>query len=168
MSNLHPVLVLILLTLSPNIVIADLFGSESYEDCILENMEGVESDVAARAVQSACRTKTAAEPASKPDYDNTCYFLFDPKTSKFNQISTADYENLKKDHNRTFLRRNGVTGQELKVTEELLIKADRDEATNARAIANLLSNLLKHVSFPEEIPEEYIKTQADRVPYCSR
>ena len=26
MSNLHPVLVLILLTLSPNIVIADLFG----------------------------------------------------------------------------------------------------------------------------------------------
>lgn len=147
---------------------ADLFGSESYEDCILENMKGIESDRAARAVQSACLTKTAPKPRSKPEYDNTCYFLFDPKTNKFSQISEAGYENLKKNHNITFLPRNGVTRQELKVTGDLLIKADREEATNAPAIAELLSNLYKHVFFPPEIPEDYIKTQAIRVPYCSR
>ena len=168
MSNLHPVLVLILLTLSPNIVIADLFGSESYEDCILENMEGVESDVAARAVQSACRTKTAAEPKSEPDYDNTCDFIFDPKNNRFNRIATANRETLIKDHNMELFVRNGVTRQELKVAEDLLKKADREEATNARAIALLLMKLLKSVYFPVEIPREYIKTQADRVPYCSR
>ena len=168
MSNFHPVLILIFLTSSPSIAMADLFGSESYEDCILENMKGIESDRAVRAVQSACLAKTAPKPRSKPEYDNTCYFLFDPKTNKFSQISEADYENLKKGHNRTFLPRNGVTRQELKVTEDLLIEADREEATNARAIADLLSNLLKHVFFPAVVPEDYIKTQADRVPFCSR
>jgi hypothetical protein len=168
MSNLHSVLVLILLTLSPNIVIADLFGSESYEDCILENMEGVESDVAARAVKSACRTKTAAEPKSEPDYDNTCDFIFDPKNNRFNRIATANRETLIKDHNRHLFVRDGVTQQELDVAEDLFKKADREKATNARAIALLFMKLLKFVYFPVEIPKEYIETQADRVPYCSR
>lgn len=33
--------------------------SQSYEDCILQNMRGVTSDVAARAVRQACDEKTA-------------------------------------------------------------------------------------------------------------
>jgi hypothetical protein len=32
----------------------------------------------------------------------------------------------------------------------------------------LFMTLVKQVYFPVEIPKEYIETQADRVPYCSR
>jgi hypothetical protein len=73
-----------------------------------------------------------------------------------------------KDHNRHLFVRDGVTQQELDVAEDLFKKADREKATNARAIALLFMKLLKFVYFPVEIPKEYIETQADRVPYCSR
>jgi hypothetical protein len=36
---------------------AQLFGPRNYEDCIIEGMQGVASDVAAVAVRSACREK---------------------------------------------------------------------------------------------------------------
>ena len=168
MSNLHPVLVLILLTLSSNIVIADLFGSESYEDCILENMEGVESDVAARAVQSACRTKTAAKPTSKPDYDNTCYFLFDLKTNRFNRINATDFEALPKTFDVTNLHRDGVGFDEVQLAASLLVEASENNSPNLEMLKILYSNLLKRIRHPTGISKEYIRAQADRVPYCSR
>ena len=168
MSNLHPVLVLILLTLSPNIVIADLFGSESYEDCILENMEGVELDLAARAVILACQTKTAAEPRSKPDYDNTCYFIFDPKTNRFNRIAATAYSDLKKNYESYRVARNGVSFDEIILTADLIVEARENDSPNLITLHILLDSLLKYILHPTEIPKEYIETQADRVPYCSR
>jgi hypothetical protein len=34
-----------------------LFGPKSYEDCVINNMKGVSSDDAARAIRNACRKK---------------------------------------------------------------------------------------------------------------
>lgn len=43
---------------------AGLFGPDNYDECILKGMKGVVSDVAARAIQSACRNKF---PETSPD-----------------------------------------------------------------------------------------------------
>ncbi|MCH9741341.1 MAG: hypothetical protein K0U38_10975 [Epsilonproteobacteria bacterium] len=37
--------------------VLNVFASESYSDCILENMKGVKSDIAAKAIKEACRSK---------------------------------------------------------------------------------------------------------------
>ena len=33
------------------------WGAENYDDCILENMKGAGSDVAAKAIKDACKAK---------------------------------------------------------------------------------------------------------------
>jgi hypothetical protein len=57
-------------------------GPSTYEECILENMKGVSSDIAARAIHGACRKKfsedlpspipapEAAAPAPAPEPAN--------------------------------------------------------------------------------------------------
>ena len=35
----------------------DLFGTQTYEDCIFENMKNVTSDVAAATIRNACQNK---------------------------------------------------------------------------------------------------------------
>ena len=47
----------------PLTVTAGLFGPDNYEECILDSMKGVTSDVAARAIAGACAKKF---PAEKP------------------------------------------------------------------------------------------------------
>ena len=45
---------------------AALFGPENYDECILESMKGVTSNVAASAIMKACRSKfPAAAPAAE-------------------------------------------------------------------------------------------------------
>jgi hypothetical protein len=41
---------------------AQLFGPRNYEDCIIEGMQGIASDLAAEAVRSACREKFPLPP----------------------------------------------------------------------------------------------------------
>ena len=40
---------------------ADLFGPDNYDECILESMKGVTSDVAARLIHRSCRNKFPKE-----------------------------------------------------------------------------------------------------------
>ena len=47
---------------------AGLFGPDNYDECILKGMRGVVSDVAARAIQDACRNKfPETQPESRRD-----------------------------------------------------------------------------------------------------
>lgn len=41
-------------------------GPDNYEDCILESMKGVTSDVAAKAIKAACRKKFPIEKVQQP------------------------------------------------------------------------------------------------------
>ncbi len=56
MTKLKIVTALALLFVSAS-AMAGLFGPATYDECILESMKGVQSDVAARAVAKACREK---------------------------------------------------------------------------------------------------------------
>ena len=47
--------IILLLSILPSVGTAHIFGPSNYEDCIIEGMQGVASDVAAVAVRSACR-----------------------------------------------------------------------------------------------------------------
>ncbi len=66
-----PVLV-ILLSFPPGVVHAEVSEYSSYDECILESLKGVSSDVAANAIITSCRSKfpaaapVAEEPAASP------------------------------------------------------------------------------------------------------
>jgi hypothetical protein len=45
---------------------ADWFGPDDYDECILESMKGVTSDVAAKAIIRACRKKFPSDAPTKP------------------------------------------------------------------------------------------------------
>ena len=47
----------------PTVALAGLFGPSTYDECVLENMKGVGSDLAARAVVASCRSQF---PVNKP------------------------------------------------------------------------------------------------------
>ena len=49
--------IILLLSVLPSVGTAQIFGPSNYEDCIIEGMQGVASDVAAVAVRSSCRKK---------------------------------------------------------------------------------------------------------------
>ena len=52
--------------LMPNASEAQFFGPADYDECILESMEGVTSDMAARAIIVSCRTKFPEERETDP------------------------------------------------------------------------------------------------------
>ena len=54
--------IILLLSVLPSVGNAQIFGPSNYEDCIIEGMQGVASDVAAVAVRSACREKFPNKP----------------------------------------------------------------------------------------------------------
>ena len=60
-------LVILILLASP--VHAGIFGPSTYEECILENMKGVQSDVAARQIARACRQQFPL-PAKADPFDD--------------------------------------------------------------------------------------------------
>ncbi|BDD88014.1 hypothetical protein [Desulfofustis limnaeus] len=43
---------------------------KSYEDCVLKNLKGVESEMAARLVHAACREKFPEPPNPFDQFDN--------------------------------------------------------------------------------------------------
>lgn len=49
--------IILLLSFLPSVGNAQIFGPSNYEDCVIENMQGVTSDTAAEAVMFACRSK---------------------------------------------------------------------------------------------------------------
>lgn len=55
---------LIILFISQNTFAWSLFGNQTFDECILENMKGVTSDVAASSIRQACREKTKGSVAA--------------------------------------------------------------------------------------------------------
>jgi hypothetical protein len=53
------------LALVPCVVSAGLFGPSTYEECIAESMQGVQSDVAAREIIRTCRKRFPSQQADK-------------------------------------------------------------------------------------------------------
>jgi hypothetical protein len=56
---------ILLMTLCIN-AYGGIFGPSNYEECILDNMKGVQSDMAARGVMQACRIKFPLPPSPEP------------------------------------------------------------------------------------------------------
>lgn len=56
----------VLIMLLPVAGNADLFGPSDYDECILDSMKGVTSDVAAAAIIQSCRGEFPKKPKEKP------------------------------------------------------------------------------------------------------
>ncbi len=71
---------------------AGLFGPSNYEECILENMKGVQSDVAAKMIASICRKKFPDEKDTGTSKDKLSKTpgMFDDITYKKKQIQKRD------------------------------------------------------------------------------
>lgn len=54
--------VLILFLVSTNVFAWNILGPKNYDECILENMRGVTSDIGARLVERSCREKFKEKP----------------------------------------------------------------------------------------------------------
>ena len=71
---------------------AGLFGPSNYEECILEKMKGITSDVAARAVDAACRSKFPYKSPRLTDEDiNELLDRYDAPVT----LSAAQVQNIK-------------------------------------------------------------------------
>lgn len=46
---------------------ADLFGPKDYDDCVIESMKGVTSDIAAKAIKQSCEAKFAEKIPDSTD-----------------------------------------------------------------------------------------------------
>jgi hypothetical protein len=57
----------LLLAFLPSVGTAQIFGPSNYEDCIIEGMQGVASDVAAVQIRRACGEKFSSNIKIKPD-----------------------------------------------------------------------------------------------------
>jgi len=75
MRNLSATICLAIAVLlgSAGVSYAGLFGPSNYDECILERMKGVTSDLAARAIVGACAAKFSSNkkstpPSKKPEY----------------------------------------------------------------------------------------------------
>ena len=57
MVRINSLLLIVSAFCLPNISFGQIFGPDNYDDCIIEGMQGVTSDIAARAILVACRDK---------------------------------------------------------------------------------------------------------------
>ena len=62
--------IILLILVSPITTSAGFFGPSNYDECVLENMKGVTSDQAARAIQAACTKKFPLEKEDLSKYEN--------------------------------------------------------------------------------------------------
>lgn len=81
------------LTLASGSAVAGLFGPNNYEECVLDNMKGVTSNVAAIAIARACRAKFPAPPPPLPTNEEIkeCWDSYDKKMAEYNKRK-ADWE----------------------------------------------------------------------------
>ncbi|TKB08404.1 hypothetical protein [Desulforhopalus sp. IMCC35007] len=72
--------------------VAGWFGPDNYEDCILENSKGVDSDVAARLVHNACRKKfpTDEEIRMKKICDDMKTLSFEEAKKRYPDVGFFD------------------------------------------------------------------------------
>lgn len=60
-SGLGRLFAIVLAAGTPAVAIAGWFGPSNYDECVLDGMKGVTSDVAAREIKQACRRKFPSE-----------------------------------------------------------------------------------------------------------
>jgi hypothetical protein len=65
---------------------AGLFGPSSFEECVLDNIKGVKGDVAAAAVNRACRAKF---PAQTVQYEQKYLYSFNGLKANTNGLASA-------------------------------------------------------------------------------
>jgi len=148
---------------------AQLFGPRNYEDCIIEGMQGVTSDVAARAVQAACFNKfreRPSRPQSRIDFEGTCDFLFDPDTRTFTRLKKGEAEALTGVKRHVMHKRDGIPRQELEAAADALIEANDNNSPNLEFLKEFWVSLSKRVYAPYQLTEDYVASLY--VPYCSR
>jgi len=72
---------ILLLLVSSNVFAFSLFGPKNYDECILENMKDINSDVAASAVKRACHMKfKEKEVDNSPKHNWILFNSYDEKT----------------------------------------------------------------------------------------
>ena len=80
--------VALLLSALSGIASAGLFGPSNYEECILDSMKGVTSDMAARAVAQACRSKFPQKAKG-----SKCHVVWNGSSFALGtEVGTAEYE----------------------------------------------------------------------------
>ncbi|MCX7083196.1 MAG: hypothetical protein NT008_07535 [Methylococcales bacterium] len=89
----------LLFIVSTNIFAFSLFGPKNYDECILENMKGVSSDIAARLVDNSCDEKFKEKVVDNSkkrewilDYtdDESSYYYDKSSITKYGKIVTVD------------------------------------------------------------------------------
>lgn len=156
-----------------NAQLSGLFGPGNYDECILENMKSVSSDIAARAVMSSCRrafpTKPFTDTSNPIDVrGTTCVFVFDSKALTFARLNSDEEERLDKSlfEYTTFIR-DGFGLAERETAAEALVEADRLNLPSLPLRKELYRSLSKEVYFPKGLTREFMQTQERKVPICS-
>jgi len=145
---------------------AQLFGPRNYDECIIEGMQGVTSDVAANAVQLACYSKFSISEPNKPrvDYEGTCLFVYslDGGTERLTQ---REYQRLSRDeYDSTFVMRDGMNDEQIEGFVEALRAA---RAAGDEDIAReLVRTNVKNIKFKKGLTADYVRTQS--IPYCGK
>ncbi len=138
---------------------AQFFGPDSYEECILESMEGVSSDIAAREIVRACRSQFPREytppiPISNPD----CLFLFNSDTFEFGALAQRPSEEEMKNLESTI--GPARTGK-YQIAEDLarqIVAADKaNDNELIEALRPLYLNVRYTIYYPKSIPLEGIQ-----------
>jgi len=161
--------IILLLSVLPSVGNAQIFGPSNYEDCIIEGMQGVASDVAAVAVRSACREKFPNKPIkNQPDWEGTCLFLLGESSEFIKQISPTERALVSEDElDVTYRRRDGFTHAQFQVLIDALRKADKEkDVGSATSAANAIRSISKHIFYPKLLPLSFIQTLD--IPYCAQ
>ncbi len=81
---------IILLSCSPGFSAAAFFDPKNYDECILENMKGVTSDVAARIVANSCQQKFDID--KNKNKNDVCQVYWDGFKFKLGNRSITQYK----------------------------------------------------------------------------
>jgi len=79
---------LILFLISANIYAWNVFGPKDYDECILENMKGVNSDVGARLVNKSCHEKFRENSGDVNMKNRWTLFSYDNEKSVYDDYSS--------------------------------------------------------------------------------
>lgn len=89
------ILVLMLLMVTNSCFAWSLFGPKTYDECVLENMKGVNSDTAARLVANSCREKFKVKEVDNFLKNNwILYYKDDEKSNYYDNSSITKNSNV--------------------------------------------------------------------------
>ena len=160
--------IILLLSVLPSVGTAQIFGPSNYEDCIIEGMQGVASDVAAVEIRRACDKKFPDRPVRQPEnYDGTCEFYYDPSISRVVQLTPDELSALDKASTTiTSFPRNGTSTEQYNSAAEAVVQADKDNSPSLELMKSIFLSVIKRVYYEKSIPGKFIRTLD--IPFCSK